>query len=380
MAARICNTGVMAQPTEGAVDAPVGSMPAVRASFRQLSDLYLLAEGGCRPVTGFLGSRETRSVCRTMHLTTGEPWAMPVIFPVDERTRDRIGRSEAVLVMDADAPAGILHVEEIFEIDKLAFADRVFRTRDGAHPGVRWLQGCGPYALAGPVRNVPGWRVRVPGQLPISPRETAALIRERGWRKVVGFQTRNPIHRAHEFCTKIALENADGLVIHPLLGETTSDDTPAEVRLACYEVLLRNYYPARHAMLAGFPAWMRYAGPCEAVFHAQVRRNYGITHLIVGRDHAGVGDFYGPFDAQRVFSEFLPGELGVEPVFFDFVQYCRACGGMGSKKTCPHGSEHHVRVAGRDLRQMLAEGKMPPPEVTRPEVARILMDAAGRGE
>ena len=368
----------MAASSLRTADLREASLPKVRASFRQLSDFYLMAEGGYAPLPGFLGARETRLVCEDMHLSTGEPWSVPVIFPIDRITQGRIGRSDSVAVWDASGPAGLLRVEEIFEIDKQAFAQSVFQTQDAAHPGVRWLQTCGRRALAGPVDACSDWELRVPGSLPISPRETARLISERGWRKVVGFQTRNPIHRAHEFCTKIALETADGLVIHPVLGETKTDDTPVDVRLACYQALLRHYYPAEHAMLAGFPGWMRYAGPREAIFHAQVRRNYGITHFIVGRDHAGLGDYYGPFDSQRIFAEFEPGELGIEPIFFDFVHYCDRCGGMASKKTCPHGREHHLHLAGRTLRSILAEGRVPPPEFTRPEVARILADAARR--
>ena len=357
-------------------DLRAASVPAHPATFRQLSDLYLLAEGGYDPVSGFLNAAQTDAVCKSMHLPTGEPWSIPVVFPIDGATRERVRGSDRVVLMDGSAPAGLLHVEEVFPIRKDVYADNIFRTRDPAHPGVAWLEGAGDWSIAGTVEVCSDWTFDIPGELPISPRATAALVADKGWQTVVGFQTRNPIHRAHEFCTKIALETADGLVIHPLLGETKQDDTPAEVRLACYEVLLRNYYPADHALLAGFPAWMRYAGPREAIFHAQVRRNYGITHFIVGRDHAGVGDYYGPFDAQKIFSEFAPGELGIEPVFFDFVHFCKICGGMASKKTCPHAPEHHVHLAGRVVRQMLKDGQVPPSEFTRPEVARILIAAA----
>lgn len=366
----------MAVPAHQLHDLLASSVPSHGATFRQLSDLYLLAEGGYEPIQGFLNSTDTDAVCRTMHLTSGAPWSIPVIFPIDREARDRIGSSEQVVLMDGDKPAGLLQVEEVFPIRKDLYADTVFRTQDEAHPGVDWLHSAGDYSVAGAVQRCSDWTLDLPGALPFSPREVAALVTAKGWETVVGFQTRNPIHRAHEFCTKIALETADGLVIHPLLGETKSDDTPVEVRLACYEVLLRNYYPAEHSMLAGFPAWMRYAGPREAIFHAQVRKNYGITHFIVGRDHAGVGDYYGPFDAQKVFSEFRPGELGVEPIFFDFVHYCRVCGGMASKKTCPHAPDQHIHLAGRAVRQMLRAGEIPPSEFTRPEVAQILVAAA----
>ena len=355
------------------------NLPALRASFRHLSDLFLLAEGGYLPVTRFQGSREVRQVAETMRLTSGEPWSIPIVFPVSESEAQLLRRSDRVVVLDeGGAPAAILLIEEVFSLDKSHYARHIFRSEDRRHPGVDWLLQAGDFSVAGPVELVPGWRPKIPGDLPFAPREVRELIARRGWRKVVGFQTRNPIHRAHEFVTKVALESADGLVIHPLLGETKADDTPVEVRLACYRALVENYYSAEHTLIAGFPAWMRYAGPREAIFHAQARRNYGITHLIIGRDHAGVGNYYGPFDAQKIFSEFAPGELGIEPVFFDTVHYCRICGAMTSPKTCPHGAEHHFALSGTAVRQLLSEGKSLPPEFSRPEVARILLESEGR--
>ena len=350
----------------------------LKASFKQLSDLFLLGEGGYLPVTGFQGSREVRRVAETMHLTTGEPWSIPIIFPISEEQVGELRRAESAVIEDGEGrAAGRLRIEEIFRLDKSHYSRYIFRTEDPKHPGVAWLLESGDYSVAGKVEVSPDWKLDLPGGLPFSPREVRGLIAARGWKKVVGFQTRNPIHRAHEFVTKVALETADGLVIHPLLGETKSDDTPVEVRLACYRALVDNYYSANHTLIAGFPAWMRYAGPREAIFHAQVRRNYGITHLIVGRDHAGVGNYYGPFDAQKIFSEFAPGELGIEPVFFDTVHYCVKCGGMTSPKTCAHGSEHHVSLSGTAVRKMLAEGKPLPGEFTRPEVAAILAASEG---
>lgn len=352
-----------------------GARFAYAASFRQLSDLYLFAEGGYAPLRGFLDEAQTRAVCETMHLTSGEPWSIPLVFPIDSETRGRLGSADQLLLMDGESPAGILHVEDIFQLDKDLFARSVFRTASRSHPGVSWLAGAGRHSVAGTVELFPEWEIGIPGSLPISPRDVAARVGARSWQTVVGFQTRNPMHRAHEFCTKAALETIDGLVIHPLLGETMAGDTPPEVRLACYRALMRSYYSPEHVMLAGFPAWMRYAGPREAVFHAQVRKNYGMTHFIVGRDHAGVGGFYGPFDAQRIFSEFRPGELGIEPVLLGSVHYCQACGSMASGKTCGHPPEHHLHVSGTDLRRMLRQGRMPPSEITRPEVAEILLAA-----
>lgn len=355
------------------------AVPALRASFRHLSDVYLLAQGGYAPVGGFLNAREVKSVCETLHLMTGEPWSMPVVYPIDDDARSRLGSADQVVLLDESGPAAKLQVEDVFRIDKGMYADHIFRTRDESHPGVAWLLEAGDYSVAGTVEVIGDWQVSVPGSLPISPRDVSIRIAEKGWGTVVGFQTRNPIHRAHEFCTKVALESVDGLVIHPLLGETKAGDIPAEVRLACYDVLLRNYYQADRAILAGFPAWMRYAGPREAVFHAQVRKNYGFSHFIVGRDHAGVGNFYGPYDAQRIFDGFEPGELGIEPVFFDHAHFCRACGGMAFTKTCPHSREHHVHLTGTAVRRMLRNGMAPPSEFTRPEVANILVEAARTG-
>ena len=321
--------------------------PRLRAGFKNLSDLYLLAEGGYEPVRGFQDSREVRQVAESMHLPGGAPWSIPIVFPLEEEAAAALRGRDRVLIEEPDGtPAAVVHIREVFRLDKGHYARSVFRTEDSRHPGVEWLAGSGDYSLAGEVEIVSGWTLRLPGDLPYSPSAVRAQIAERGWKKVVGFQTRNPVHRAHEFVTKVALETADGLVIHPLLGETKSDDTPVEVRLACYRALVENYYSPSHTLIAGFPAWMRYAGPREAIFHAQVRRNYGITHLIIGRDHAGVGSYYGPFDAQKIFSEFQPGELGIEPVFFDTAHYCRRCGGMTSPKTCPHGPEEHVALSG----------------------------------
>ena len=366
----------MALTKDAAAELLAESLPRIDATFRNLSDLYLLAEGGYLPVSGFMGSKETSHSAETMRLTSGEPWSIPVTLPISSEAAADLKNAEKVVLMDGDTPAGVVWIEEIFEIDKPQYAKYIFRTEDEAHPGVAWLRDAGTHSIAGKADVFPDWMFDIPGGLPFSPREVKSIIEENGWRKVVGFQTRNPIHRAHEFCTKIALETADALVVHPLLGETKAGDTPVEVRLACYDVLIKNYYSPAHTLLAGFPAWMRYAGPREAVFHAQVRKNYGFSHFIVGRDHAGVGNYYGPFDAHHIFEEFRPGELGIEPIFFDFVHYCKKCGGMASKKTCPHGQEDHVHLSGTKVREMLANGQLPPAEFTRPEIAMILMEAA----
>lgn len=362
--------------SEGASSSLHGNQPRIQATFRQLSDLFLLAEGGYQPVTSFMSAMDVSQVAEKMHLTTGEPWSIPIIFPVSSSQAEELKRADYVVLMDGEKPAGTLQIRDIFPIDKSQYARNVFRTEDSAHPGVAWLEGAGSHSLGGVVETFADWQLNILGGLPFAPRAVRENIKEKGWKKIVGFQTRNPIHRAHEFITKIALETADGIVIHPLLGETKADDTSADVRLACYHALVDNYYSPRHTLLAGFPAWMRYAGPREAIFHAQVRRNYGITHFIVGRDHAGVGDFYGPFDAQEIFAEFERDELGIEPLFFDFVHFCKACGGMTSPKSCPHDKENYVHLSGSAVRAMLSEGKLPPPEFTRPEVAKILLEAS----
>ena len=354
--------------------------PQIEATFRNLSDLFLLAEDGYLPVTQFLNAKETAHACETMRLTTGEPWSIPIIFPISAEQAESLKGAKRVVLLDEGKPAGVIEIEEIFEIDKPLYNRTIFRTDDEAHPGVEWLRDAGTHSIAGKADAFADWTFDLPGGLPISPRQVKAEVEKRGWKKVVGFQTRNPIHRAHEFITKIPLETADGLIIHPLLGETKPGDIPVEVRLECYNVLIDNYYSKDHTLLAGFPAWMRYAGPREAVFHAQVRRNYGITQFIVGRDHAGVGSYYGPFDAQEIFSEFEPGELGVEPIFFNIVFYSKKQGGMASPKTSGGGKEDTVHLSGTQVRDLLRSGQGLPPEFSRPEVAEVLLRAAKEGK
>jgi len=340
---------------------------------RRQSDLFLLASGAFSPLDRFQGLAATVSVLDRMRLPDGSPWSIPVLFPLfhDATVGERLA------LRNADgALLGAMQVEEVFELKPETFNEKVFRTTDLSHPGAR-LVAEGPQRYAsGALRVLAGWLP--PGATPgyqVSPAETRAAFRERGWTRVTAFQTRNPIHRAHEFCIKTALESSDGIVVHPLVGETKGDDIPATVRMRCYEALLQDYFPADRALIALYPGWMRYAGPREAIFHALVRRNYGFTHFIVGRDHAGVGKFYGPFDAQKIFSEFAPGELGIEPVFFDTVFYCRRCAGMASNKTCPHPVSEQVSLSGTQVRELLRAGTPPPPEFSRPEVARILIEA-----
>ena len=367
----------LVEPHGGSLTARQGERPAdletleaIALSPRELSDLDMLAAGALSPLEGFMGSADYRSVIDAMRLESGLPWALPVCLAVSAApSGDRVALTD-----EGGTPLAVLDVTEVFSYDAEREAEQCFRTTDAEHPGVARLYAQHGHYLAGPVtvfeRQTPAFPA-----IAKDPAETRADFAERGWRRVVGFQTRNPIHRAHEFVTKCALELVDGLLLHPLVGETKSDDVPAAVRVACYEVLMDGYYPADRTALSAFPAAMRYAGPREAIWHAICRKNYGCSHFIVGRDHAGVGDYYGTYDAQLIFDEFAPGELGVQPMFFEHAFYCRACGQMATPKTCPHGGDSHVFLSGTKVRELLTQGETPPAEFTRSEVADVLINA-----
>jgi sulfate adenylyltransferase len=336
---------------------------------RELSDLDMLAVGVLSPLEGFLGRDDYERVVDEMRLANGLPWALPVCLSVDtEPSGEQVALTDA-----AGRPLAVLEVDEIYEYDREREAERCFRTTDEAHPGVARLYGQKPLYLAGRVTVFERLEAAFP-ELALDPAQTRAVFAERAWRRVVGFQTRNPIHRAHEYLTKGALETVDGLLIHPLVGETKADDVPAATRVECYRVLVENYYPANRVLVSAFPAAMRYAGPREAIWHAICRKNYGCSHFIVGRDHAGVGDYYGTYDAQLIFDEFESHELDIEPMFFEHAFYCRACGQMATPKTCPHGGDEHVFLSGTKVRELFAAGQEPPSEFTRPEVADVLID------
>jgi sulfate adenylyltransferase len=337
---------------------------------RELTDLDMLACGTLSPLTGFMGRADYESVLETMRLANGLPWALPVCLSVDEAPSGE----RVVLADESGRSYAVLDVEEVFEYDKQREAQQSFRTTDDAHPGVARLYRQKPLYLAGRVTVFERSEPPFP-ELALDPAETRAVFAKRGWRRVVGFQTRNPIHRAHEYLTKVALETVDGLLIHPLVGETKSDDVPSATRVECYRVLLAGYYPAERVLLSAFPAAMRYAGPREAIWHAICRKNYGCSHFIVGRDHAGVGDYYGTYDAQLIFDDFEPHELDIEPMFFEHSFWCRTCGSMASAKTCPHGADDHVFLSGTKVRELLSAGELPPEEFSRPEVAAVLIEA-----
>ncbi|MBI4180067.1 sulfate adenylyltransferase [bacterium] len=342
---------------------------------RIVSDIEMLASGALSPLTGFMGSKDLKSVLRRMHLANGLPWTIPIILPVSAALSDEIRRGESVaLTTEAGQVLAILKVAEKYGYDKSAYAQAVYRTASLEHPAVKILMDQGEVALAGPVRVIARYPYANFHEYRLDPEETRRRFAAAGWKRIVGFQTRNPVHRAHEFIQKCAMEIVDGLLLHPLVGETKSDDIPADVRMRCYEALIQNYYPQNRVLLSVNPAAMRYAGPREAIFHAIVRKNFGCTHFIVGRDHAGVGNFYGPFDAQDIFDEFDPQLLGITPLFFDNSFFCRACGNMATPKTCPHAPENRVSLSGTQVRQMLSAGQVPPAEFTRPEVAQVLIE------
>ncbi|WP_448600515.1 sulfate adenylyltransferase [Thermoleptolyngbya sp.] len=351
-------------------------LPRLRLDERAVSDLELIAIGGFSPLTGFMEQADYQRVVDEMHLANGLPWSIPITLSVTEEEAEPL--KEGMLVRLDDSLGrfvGVLQLTQKYTYDKVHEALHVYRTNEEKHPGVKVVYRQGPVNLAGPV-----WLLQRDAHprfptYQIDPVESRALFRDKGWKTIVGFQTRNPIHRAHEYIIKCAMEIVDGLFLHPLVGATKEDDIPADVRMNCYEIMLENYFPKDRVILAINPAAMRYAGPREAIFHALVRKNYGCTHFIVGRDHAGVGDYYGTYDAQYIFDEFDPLALGITPLKFEHAFYCTRTNQMATTKTSPSGPEERIHLSGTKVREMLRNGQLPPPEFSRPLVAAELARA-----
>jgi sulfate adenylyltransferase len=354
--------------------ADAATAPKIALSERSLCDVICIATGAYSPLEGFMGSADYGSVIDNMRLANGMVWPIPIVLPIEESLANRLKPGDIASLVDASFNmVATIEVSEIYHADHARETLKVYGTVDREHPGVAAVLDAPPHYCAGKITLISMPKPDYPEHA-LSPAQTRAKFAELGWRTVVGFQTRNPVHRAHEYLQKVALESVDGLLLHPLVGKTKGDDVPADVRMQCYKVLLEKYYPLGRTVLGVFPAAMRYAGPREAVLHAIARKNYGVSHFIVGRDHAGVGTYYGTFDAQRIFDD-IEGELGITIMRFEHSFWCNVCEGMATTKTCPHKPEDRVALSGTKVRDMLRSGQRPPQEFSRPEVADVLIAA-----
>jgi sulfate adenylyltransferase len=352
------------------------SLPRVRINSKESSDVVMLAIGAFSPLNGFMGQQDYLEVVDRMQLCSGVLWPIPITVSVtrEQSKKIRIGQDIVLVDEHSNEALAIMTVEEVFPYDRAKEAREVFGTQEEAHPGVRRIYSQGELYLGGPIRVLS--EGKYPRLFPefARPIETRTIFAERGWSTVAAFQTRNPMHRSHEYLVKIAIEVSDGVLIHPIVGALKPGDIPAEVRLKCYQALIDRYLPAERIVLKVYPMEMRYGGPREAVLHAIIRQNFGCSHLIIGRDHAGVGKYYGPFDAQKIFDQLEPGSLQIQPLKLDWTFWCHSCGAMASMKSCPHGKEHRLLISGTELRAMLSEDRHPPEQFSRPEVLQILMN------
>ena len=350
-------------------------MPALELDFDELTAVDNIATGLFSPLEGFMGKEDYNSVVEDMRLADGTVWSIPVVLGVSQAKASKLkeGQDVALYFEEDNELYAILHLEEKYEYDEKKEAKEVYTTTEKEHPGVANVYERGDVLLGGKISLLKRVNYDNFNDYRKTPAETREMIDNKGWDTVVAFQTRNPIHRAHEYLQKSSLEIVDGLFLSPLVGRTKSSDIPADIRIESYETVLDEFYPQDRTMMTVFPAAMHYAGPREAIFHALCRKNYGCTHFIVGRDHAGVGDYYGTYDAQEIFEEFADDEIGITPLKFEYAFYCEKCGGMASGKTCPHSAEDHIYLSGTKVRELLRNGERPPVEMTRPEVSDVLI-------
>jgi len=353
------------------------SLPEIQMTTRERDDLIMTGIGAFSPLEGFMGKADWRGVCDEMKMANGTFWPIPITLSITKEEGSRIREGQEVALIDEENKRmmGSMVVQEKYTIDKVYECRQVFKTDDIKHPGVAKVMAQGEINLGGPVKvfSEGDYPKKFKG-LYATPEETRKLFKEKGWKTIAALQLRNPMHRSHEYIAKIALEISDGLFIHQLIGKLKEGDIPAEVRVKCVDALVEHYFPKERVIQNGCPLEMRYAGPREALLHAIFRQNYGATHLIVGRDHAGVGNYYGPFEAQEIFDCIPPDALLIKPLKIDWTFYCYKCKAMASPKTCPHSKEDHLILSGTKLRKMLSEGEKPPAEFSRPEVLDILID------